>query len=106
MILHALPREYVVDNQDGIHDPSRHERRPAAGRVNLVTAATSCIQNVVRCVERCELDVADIVLEPLRERRRRPHRRREGDRRCRHRRGWRHERPALCSPTAASRTRA
>jgi cell division protein FtsA len=34
-------------------------------RVNLVTAATSCIQNVVRCVERCGLTVADIVLEPL-----------------------------------------
>jgi len=65
MILHALPREYVVDNQDGIHDPVGMSGVRLQVRVNLVTAATSCIQNVVRCVERCELEVADIVLEPL-----------------------------------------
>jgi cell division protein FtsA len=65
MILHALPREYVVDNQDGIHDPIGMSGVRLQVRVNLVTAATSCIENVVRCVERCELEVADIVLEPL-----------------------------------------
>src|SRR6187399_288474 len=65
MILHALPREYVVDNQDGIRDPIGMSGVRLQVRVNLVTAATSCIQNVVRCVERCELNVADIVLEPL-----------------------------------------
>jgi cell division protein FtsA len=65
MILHALPREYVVDNQDGIIDPIGMSGVRLQVRVNLVTAATSCIQNVVRCVERCELNVADIVLEPL-----------------------------------------
>ncbi|HEY3496669.1 MAG TPA: cell division protein FtsA [Polyangiaceae bacterium] len=65
MILHALPREYVVDNQDGIHDPIGMSGVRLQVRVNLVTAATSCIQNVVRCVERCDLSVADIVLEPL-----------------------------------------
>lgn len=65
MILHALPREYVVDNQDGIRDPIGMSGVRLQVRVNLVTAATSCIQNVVRCVERCGLTVADIVLEPL-----------------------------------------
>jgi cell division protein FtsA len=65
MILHALPREYVVDNQDGIIDPIGMSGVRLQVRVNLVTAATSCIQNVVRCVERCDLNVADIVLEPL-----------------------------------------
>ncbi len=34
-------------------------------KVNLITAATSCVQNVVRCAERCGLTVADVVLEPL-----------------------------------------
>ena len=50
MILHALPREYVVDNQDGIIDPIGMSGVRLQVRVNLVTAATSCIQNVVRCV--------------------------------------------------------
>ena len=65
MILHALPREYIVDNQDGIRDPVGMSGVRLQVRVNLVTAATSCVQNVVRCVERCGLNVADVVLEPL-----------------------------------------
>ncbi len=65
MILHVLPREYVVDNQDGIRDPIGMAGVRLQARVNLITAATTCIQNVVRCVERCGLDVADVVLGPL-----------------------------------------
>jgi cell division protein FtsA len=65
MILHALPREYVVDAQDGIRDPVGMSGVRLQVRVNLVTAATSCVQNVIRCVERCGLTVADVVLEPL-----------------------------------------
>src|SRR5438477_6442210 len=65
MILHALPREYLVDNQDGVRDPIGMSGVRLQVRVNLITAASSCVQNVVRCVERCGLEVADIVLEPL-----------------------------------------
>ncbi len=65
MILHALPREYVVDTQDGIRDPIGMSGVRLQSRVNLITAATSCLQNVIRCVERCGLEVADVVLEPL-----------------------------------------
>jgi cell division protein FtsA len=65
MILHALPREYLVDNQDGVRDPIGMSGVRLQVRVNLITAAQSCVQNVVRCVERCGLDVADVVLEPL-----------------------------------------
>src|SRR5436190_12468312 len=65
MILHALPREYVVDAQDGIRDPVGMSGVRLQVRVNLVTAATSCVQNVIRCAERCGLTVADVVLQPL-----------------------------------------
>src|SRR5690349_4569048 len=64
-ILHVLPREYIDDNQDGIRDPIGMSGVRLQVRVNLVTAATSCVQNVIRCVERCNLNVADVVLEPL-----------------------------------------
>jgi cell division protein FtsA len=64
-ILHALPHEFVVDNQDGIRDPVGMSGVRLGVRVNLVTAATSPVQNVVRCAERCGLTVADVVLEPL-----------------------------------------
>src|SRR6476469_3222974 len=64
-ILHVLPREYVVDIQDGIRDPIGMSGVRLGAKVNLVTAATSCVQNVIRCAERCGLVVADVVLEPL-----------------------------------------
>jgi cell division protein FtsA len=64
-ILHVLPREYVVDIQDGIRDPIGMSGVRLGAKVNLVTAATSCVQNVIRCAERCGLVVADVVLEVL-----------------------------------------
>jgi cell division protein FtsA len=62
-ILHVLPREYVVDAQDGIRDPIGMSGVRLGTKVNLVTAATTCVQNVVRCAERCGLTVADVVLD-------------------------------------------
>jgi cell division protein FtsA len=64
-ILHVLPREYTVDSQDGIRDPIGMAGVRLGVKVNLVTAATSCVQNVIRCAERCDLSVADVVLQPL-----------------------------------------
>jgi cell division protein FtsA len=64
-ILHVLPREYMVDTQDGIRDPIGMSGVRLGVKVNLVTAATTCVQNVIRCAERCNLAVADVVLEPL-----------------------------------------
>jgi cell division protein FtsA len=64
-ILHVLPREYTVDSQDGIRDPIGMSGVRLGVKVNLVTAATSCVQNVIRCAERCGLSVADVVLQPL-----------------------------------------
>jgi cell division protein FtsA len=64
-ILHVLPREFTVDTQDGIRDPVGMSGVRLGVKVNLVTAATSCVQNVIRCAERCGLQVADVVLEPL-----------------------------------------
>src|SRR5512144_245733 len=64
-ILHVLPREYMVDSQDGIRDPIGMAGVRLGVKVNLVTAATSCVQNIIRCAERCGLTVADVVLQPL-----------------------------------------
>jgi len=64
-ILHALPREFTVDNQDGIRDPVGMSGVRLGAKVNLITAATTCVQNVVRCAERCDLSVADVVLASL-----------------------------------------
>ncbi len=64
-IIHALPREYLVDNLDGIRDPVGMSGVRLQVRVNLITAASACVRNVVRCVERRGLGVAEVVLAPL-----------------------------------------
>lgn len=64
-ILHVLPREFIVDAQDGIRDPIGMSGVRLGAKVNLVTAATSCVQNVIRCAERCGLTVADVAIAAL-----------------------------------------
>ena len=49
-LLHAIPQEYTVDRNAGIRDPIGMSGVRLQVRVNLITAATSCVQNVIRCV--------------------------------------------------------
>lgn len=64
-VLHVLPQEYIVDDQDGIREPVGMSGVRLEARVHLVTAASSAAQNIVKCAERCDLHVAEVVLEPL-----------------------------------------
>ena len=64
-VIHVLPQEYLVDDQDGITRPVGMNGVRLEVRVHLVTAATTSVQNIIKCCERCDLKVAEIVLEPL-----------------------------------------
>jgi cell division protein FtsA len=64
-VIHVLPQEYIVDEQDGIVKPVGMNGVRLEARVHLVTAATTSIQNIIKCAERCDLNVAEVVLEPL-----------------------------------------
>ncbi|MBJ6609274.1 MAG: cell division protein FtsA [Candidatus Thiothrix moscowensis] len=64
-ILHVLPQEYVIDQQEGIREPVGMSGVRLEARVHLVTAAHSAAQNLVKCVERCGLNVEDIILEQV-----------------------------------------
>jgi len=64
-VLHVLPQEFIVDDQDGIREPVGMSGVRLEARVHLVTAATTSIQNIIKCAERCGLYVAEVVLEPL-----------------------------------------
>jgi cell division protein FtsA len=64
-ILHVLPQEFVIDNQEGIREPVGMSGVRLEAKVHLVTGAVSAAQNIVKCVQRCGLDVEDIVLEQL-----------------------------------------
>jgi cell division protein FtsA len=64
-IIHVLPQEYIVDEQDGIREPLGMAGVRLEAKVHIVTAAVTSAQNIVKCCNRCGLEVAGIVLEPL-----------------------------------------
>jgi len=64
-IIHVLPQEFVIDNQDGIREPVGMSGVRLEAKVHLVTGAVSAAQNIIKCVRRCGLEVDDIILEQL-----------------------------------------
>ncbi len=64
-VIHVLPQEFIVDDQDGIKEPVGMSGVRLEARVHMVTAATPSIQNIIKCAERRSLDVAEVVLQPL-----------------------------------------
>ncbi len=64
-ILHILPQEYIIDNQDGIREPIGMSGVRLEAKVHIVTGAVSSAQNIIKCCNRCDLDVADMVLEQV-----------------------------------------
>ena len=64
-ILHVLPQEYIVDDQEGITEPIGMAGVRLECKVHVVTGAIPAIQNIIRSVERAGLTVEKLVLQPL-----------------------------------------
>lgn len=64
-ILHILPQEYVIDSQEGVKEPLGMSGVRLEAKVHLVTGAVNAAQNIEKCIQRCELEVEDIILEQL-----------------------------------------
>ncbi len=64
-VIHVIPQEYIVDDQDGINEPLGMSGVRLEAKVHIVTGAVTSAQNIVRSVTRAGLRVNDIVLEQL-----------------------------------------
>ncbi|WP_245832288.1 cell division protein FtsA [Oceanospirillum sanctuarii] len=64
-IIHVIPQEYTIDLHEGIKEPLGMSGREIKVQVHLVTAAVNAIQNIVKCVARCGLEVDGVILEQL-----------------------------------------
>jgi cell division protein FtsA len=64
-ILHILPQEFVIDQQEGIKEPIGMSGIRLEAKVHMVTGSVSAAQNIIKCIRRCGLEVDDIVLEQL-----------------------------------------
>jgi cell division protein FtsA len=64
-VLHAVPRYYVVDGQDSVSDPLGMHGQRLDVETHIVTASTSAMQNLTKCVEGAGVEVESLILEPL-----------------------------------------
>ena len=64
-ILHIIPRDFIIDGQEGIKEPIGMSGVRLEAKVHIVTGAVSAAQNIIKCVRRCGLEADDIVLEQL-----------------------------------------
>src|SRR5262245_9206387 len=64
-VLHVLPQDYIIDDQDGIKEPLGMSGVRLEAKVHIITGAVTSAQNIVKCCNRTGLNVAEIVLAPL-----------------------------------------
>jgi len=64
-VIHVIPQEFVVDDQDGVKDPIGMSGVRLEVKVHIVTAATTSAQNIIKCCNRAGLTVHEIMLEQL-----------------------------------------
>jgi len=64
-ILHILPQEYIIDGQDGVIDPIGMSGVRMESNVHVITALLSAIQNLHKCIQRAELTVNRMIINPI-----------------------------------------
>jgi len=64
-VVHVLPQEFILDEQDGIKEPQGMSGVRLEARVHILTGSSMAAQNVIKCCNRAGLSVAGVVLMPL-----------------------------------------
>jgi cell division protein FtsA len=64
-IIHVIPQEFIVDDQDGIKDPLGMNGIKLEVNVHIVTSAITSVQNLRNCVERAGIEIQQIVLNQI-----------------------------------------
>src|SRR5213594_5156361 len=64
-ILHVVPRGYVVDGQEGVRDPIGMTAVRLEVETHIVTASSTSVQNLTKCVQRAGVEIDELVLAPL-----------------------------------------
>src|SRR3989304_4093011 len=64
-VIHVIPQEYILDQQDGIQEPMGMTGVRLEAKVHIVTAAVTSAQNIVKSVNKAGLAVAGVVLQQI-----------------------------------------
>jgi len=64
-VIHAVPRGYIVDGQDGVRDPLGMHGFRLEVEAHIVTGASTSVSNLVKCVRDAGVEIDDLILQPL-----------------------------------------
>ncbi|HRW90167.1 MAG TPA: cell division protein FtsA, partial [Flavobacteriales bacterium] len=64
-IIHVLPQEYIVDNEQGIRDPIGMSGIRLEANFHIISGQVTAARNIYKCVHKAGLDVTELILEPL-----------------------------------------
>ncbi|MEX1187646.1 MAG: cell division protein FtsA [Bacteroidia bacterium] len=64
-IIHALPQEYIIDNEKGIKDPIGMCGIRMEANFHIITGQIAAAKNIYKCVNRANLEASGLILEPL-----------------------------------------
>jgi cell division protein FtsA len=64
-IIHVLPQEFTVDNEQGIIDPIGMSGVRLEANFHIITGQITAANNIYKCVKKANLATVDLVLEPL-----------------------------------------
>ncbi len=64
-VLHTLEQEFTIDGQSGIKKPLGMSGKRLEVQVHIVSGAVAAVQNIIKCVHRCGLEVGGMILQPL-----------------------------------------
>lgn len=64
-IIHVLPQEYIIDNEQGIKDPIGMAGVRLEANFHIITGQIAAAKNIYKCVHKAGIEVDDLILEPL-----------------------------------------
>lgn len=64
-IIHVLPQEYIIDNEQGIRDPIGMSGIRMEANFHIISGQVTAARNINKCVHRANLNVTELILEPL-----------------------------------------
>ncbi|MCP2040889.1 cell division protein FtsA [Neisseria sp. HSC-16F19] len=64
-ILHTVVQEFIIDNQPGVREPIGMSGVRLDTRIHIITGAVTAMQNIQKCVNRCGLQIDNMILQPL-----------------------------------------
>ena len=64
-IIHVIPQEFIVDNEQGIKDPIGMSGIRLEANCHIITGLVTAASNIEKCVTKAGLKTVDLILEPL-----------------------------------------